>query len=81
MKKNMELKNGKFYVVSIGKTKLIEAEKNDAITKLVELVNKQTADISTLNPEIVEVDTVSEKWVLKSLAWNVIALELMRMKK
>lgn len=77
----MELKNGKFYVVSIGKTKLIEAEKNDAITKLVELVNKQTADISTLNPEIVEVDTVSEKWVLKSLAWNVIALELMRMKK
>lgn len=77
----MELKNGKFYVVSIGKTKLVEAEKNDAITKLVELVNKQTADISTLTPEIVEVDTVAEKWVLKSLPWNIIALELMRMHK
>jgi len=77
----MELKNGKFYVISIGKSKLIEAEKNDAITKLVELVNKQTTDIESLNPEIVEVDTVAEKWVLKSLAWNVIALELMRMKK
>jgi hypothetical protein len=77
----MELKNGKFYVVSIAKTKLIESSKEEAISKLVDLVNKQTADISTLNPEIVEVDTAMEKWSLKSLAWNVIALELMRMKK
>lgn len=76
----MELKNGKFYVVSIGKTKLIESERNDAIQKLVELVNKQTGDIETLQPEVVEVDTTAEKWQLKSLAWNVIALELMRMK-
>lgn len=77
----MELKNGKFYVVSIGKTKLIEAERIEAVERLVELVNKQTTDIETLNPEIVEVDTSGEKWNLKTLAWNIIAMELMRKAK
>lgn len=77
----MEIKNGLFYVVSIGATKLVESEKNLAIERLVELVNKQTGDLEKLSPEIVEVNTTGEKWQLKTLAWNTIALELMRMKK
>lgn len=76
----MEIKNGKFYVVSIGNIKLVEADKNSAIQKLVELVNKEKGDVETLQPEIVEVDTTGDKWQLKGLAWNLIALELMRMK-
>lgn len=76
----MELKDAKFYVVSLGKQKFIETEKNTAIQKLVELVNKSTGNVEALKPEIVEVDTTEEQWKLKGLAWNMIALELMRMK-
>jgi len=76
----MEIKDGVFYVVSIGETKLVETDRIDAIKKLVELVNKQNGDIEKLNPEIVEVNTNGEKWQLKGISWNVIALELMKMK-
>lgn len=74
-------KDGKFYVVSIGKTKTIESDKNQAVEKLVEAVKATTTNVESLNPEIVEVDITGEKWQLKTLPWNVIAMELMRMKK
>jgi len=78
---SMDIKDGKFYVVSIGKTKTIESDKNQAVEKLVESVKSTTANVEALNPEIVEVDITGEKWQLKTLPWNVIAMELMRMKK
>lgn len=77
----MEIKNEKFYVVSLEETKIIEQTKAEAIKALMELVNKANGDVDELNPEIVEVDTSGEKWSLKGLPWNLIALELMRKQK
>ena len=69
-----------FYVVNIGETKLIEETKTEAIKRLVGIVSKHQGDIENLQPEIIEVNTSEEKWQLKGLAWNTIAMELMRQK-
>lgn len=74
----MEIKDGIFYVVSIEDTQLLEQTRSEAIQKLVGLVKKTNGDIEDMKPEIIEVDTNGDKWQLKGLSWNVIALELMR---
>ena len=81
MSEKMKIEKNKFYVISLGQDKIIESTKEDAIKALMEMVNKSKADATTLNPEIVEVDTSGEKWSLKGLPWNLIAIELMRNQK
>lgn len=77
----MEVKDNKFFVVSIGDVKVVEQEKTTAIKTLMRLVKEQSGDIKELNPELISVDMNGEKWQLKGLAWDEIALELMRLQK
>ena len=77
-----KIENNIFYVVSLGDEKVIEQSREDAIGTLVEMVNETpNADFEQLNPEIIEVDVSGEKWNLKGIPWNIIAIELMRNKK
>ena len=85
MMENMrqKIENNVFYVVSLGDEKIIEQNRENAIKTLVEMVNEipDTDFLETLNPEIIGVDVSGEKWNLKGIPWNIIALELMRKKK
>lgn len=74
----MKVENNKFYVVSLGQEKIIEQTRKEAIDTIKQLVSESEGDVADLNPEIIEVDTSGEKWSLKGLSWNQIALELMR---
>lgn len=79
----MKIENDKFFVVSLGDEKEIVENRERAIQTLKTSVMKlaKDADMEVLKPEIIEVDTSGEKWSLKGLAWNQIALELMRGKQ
>jgi hypothetical protein len=75
----MDIKDGVFYVVTIGEIKMIESDKSSAIKELMALVKKLGGDIEKLKPEIIEVNTKGDKWSLNGLAWNTIAIELMKL--
>jgi len=77
----IEIKDDVFYVVKLGEQKTIAQTKDEAIKTLMDLVNATKEDVGKLSPEIIEVDTSAEKWSLKGLAWNQIAIELMRNRK
>jgi len=79
----MRIENKKFFVVSLGTENEIVENREKAIQTLKTLVMKlpKNTNIETMKPEIIEVDTSGEKWSLKGLAWNQIAIELMRENK
>jgi hypothetical protein len=73
----MKVKNNKFYLLEMGSEKWIYDSESDAIEALKRLVSeKEEIDPETVS--ILEVDTVSEKWEIKSVPWSKIAIGLMR---
>jgi len=76
----LKIENKKFFVVSLGTENEIVENRERALQTLKTLVMKlpKNTNIEAMNPEIVEVDISGEKWSLKGLAWNTIALEFMR---
>ncbi len=73
----LKIESGKFYIVQAGKTQWIHADKESAIGTLTEIIRED----NTINPEktqILEVDTVKEKWSMTAVPWAEVAFGLIR---
>jgi len=72
----MKVKNDIFYLLDTGEEKWIFDAESEAIEALKKLVSEK----KELDPEkvsILEVNTLGERWEIKSVPWSKIAIRLM----
>lgn len=75
----MIIKNNIFYVLEAGEDKRVFDTVANAIESLKEIINnKPTTNPETVN--ILEINTVKDKWEIKSVPWSKIAIELLKHK-
>ena len=74
------IESPKFYVIQFEEKNIIHSSKDEAVNTLKEVIS-ENKELKAENIEIVEVDTSDEKWLLKSVPWNEIAISLIRGKK
>lgn len=73
----MKVKNNVFYLLDAGGEKWVYDAESEAVKALKTLVSTK----KTLDPErvsILEINTIGEKWEIKSVPWSKIAIELMK---
>jgi hypothetical protein len=76
----LKVKGDSFYLLDTGNEKRIYDSETEAVSSLKDTVSSQ----ANLNPESVtiwKVNTVGEKWEIKSVPWSRIAIELMKGRK
>lgn len=77
--KTMKMKviGDKFYVAEVGEDKWIHDSRDEGIETLKEEILKNP-DLLPGDTRLIEVDTSTEKWNLKMVPWEEIAVELIR---
>ncbi len=73
----LEIENDTFYVLEAGNEKRIYDTESNAVGSLKTLLS-ENKDLNPENVSIFEVNTAGEKWVIKSVPWSKIAIELIR---
>jgi hypothetical protein len=73
----LKVKNDTFYLLDAGDEKWIYDTESEAVRALKTLVSlKKELDLESVS--ILEINTVGEKWEIKSVPWSRIAMELIK---